>query len=44
MDDENINLLDEIMNTLQTIYKPTELKSHKNYLLYTPQIGIFILK
>lgn len=31
------------MKTLESIYKPTEADVHKNYLLYTPQIGKFIL-
>lgn len=31
------------MKTLESIYKPTEADVDKNYLLYTPQIGKFIL-
>lgn len=40
MDDEKNKLLEETMNTLETIYKPTEIHTYKSYLLYTPQIGI----
>lgn len=39
MDDETNYSLEETMNTLDTIYKPTESHFHKSYLLYTPLIG-----
>lgn len=39
MNDETTISLEETMTTLESIYKPTERHLHKNYLLYTPQIG-----
>ncbi|XP_029342148.1 tudor domain-containing protein 1-like [Acyrthosiphon pisum] len=34
--------LEEVMNTLKTIYIPTAENTHKSYLLYTPQIGMAV--
>uniref|UniRef100_A0A2S2NKN9 RING finger protein n=2 Tax=Schizaphis graminum TaxID=13262 RepID=A0A2S2NKN9_SCHGA len=34
--------LEEVMNTLKTIYVPTAKNKHKSYLLYTPQIGMAV--
>lgn len=39
MNDETTSSLEDTMETLETIYKPTEIHNHKSYLLYTPQIG-----
>ncbi|XP_050532840.1 RING finger protein 17 isoform X2 [Daktulosphaira vitifoliae] len=35
-------LLEDIMNRLQKVYKPTEKEMQKSYLLYTPQIGMAV--
>ncbi|XP_050437515.1 RING finger protein 17 isoform X2 [Adelges cooleyi] len=40
--DSSTALLDNVMQRLQDIYKPTEDAMHKSYLLYTPQIGMAV--
>ncbi|XP_022183496.1 RING finger protein 17 isoform X2 [Myzus persicae] len=39
---DDTSQLEEVMDTLKAIYIPTAENSHKNYLLYTPQIGMAV--